>query len=260
MISAALGSLAAGLPLWVLPAPLLAAAGMAMFYDTRAFRDYLLFVLGALATGAWGSGSSSTGRCWNSAAQRPIERPPVHALGELRQEAAHVLTCTCMASPPPSPAVWFVWHHFWFLDMVFVDGAPLRALCALVLAALLPALLVPGLVHCAAPRAPSSVLLLAQAAALVALEEWLYAGDHEDLTLNIHPMYPAFLVVATSALGLAMARRLGRGGAVGEGTAYLLQCAYAAKLAMLVLPGVRRGCVVWPTRRSRGVWEACRCV
>lgn len=54
MMSAALGSLAAGLPLWVLPAPLLAAAGMAMFYDTRALRDYMLFALGALATGAWG--------------------------------------------------------------------------------------------------------------------------------------------------------------------------------------------------------------
>lgn len=148
--------------------------------------------------------------------------------------------CVCRAPCPRAPAaVWFVWHHFWFLDMVFVDGIPLRALCALVLAALLPALLVPGLVHCSAPRALSSLLLLAQAAALVALEEWLYAGDHEDLTLNIHPMYPAFLVVATSALGLLMGRRLGRGGVVGEGTAYMLQCAYAAKLSMLVLPGVR---------------------
>ena len=54
MLSAAVGALAAGLPLWMLPAPLLAASGLAMFYDTRSLRDYLLFVAGALATGGWG--------------------------------------------------------------------------------------------------------------------------------------------------------------------------------------------------------------
>lgn len=53
MISAAVGALAAGMPMWMLPAPLLAASGLAMFYDTRSLRDYLLFVAGALATGAW---------------------------------------------------------------------------------------------------------------------------------------------------------------------------------------------------------------
>lgn len=53
MLSAAVGALAAGLPLWMLPAPLLAASGLAMFYDTRSLRDYLLFVAGALATGGW---------------------------------------------------------------------------------------------------------------------------------------------------------------------------------------------------------------
>ena len=53
MVSAALGSLAAGVPIWVLPAPLLAAAGLSMFYDTRTLRDYLLFVAGGLLTGGW---------------------------------------------------------------------------------------------------------------------------------------------------------------------------------------------------------------
>lgn len=51
MVSAAVGALAGGLPVWMLPAPLLAASGLAMFYDTRTLRDYLLFVAGALATG-----------------------------------------------------------------------------------------------------------------------------------------------------------------------------------------------------------------
>ena len=51
MLSAAVGALAAGLPIWMLPAPLLAASGLAMFYDTRTLRDYLLFAVGALLTG-----------------------------------------------------------------------------------------------------------------------------------------------------------------------------------------------------------------
>jgi hypothetical protein len=51
MVSASVGSLAAGLPAWALPAPLLAAAGLALFYDSRSVRDYLLFVGGAVATG-----------------------------------------------------------------------------------------------------------------------------------------------------------------------------------------------------------------
>lgn len=54
MVSAAVGALAGGLPMWMLPAPLLAASGLAMFYDTRSLRDYLLFVAGTLATGEAG--------------------------------------------------------------------------------------------------------------------------------------------------------------------------------------------------------------
>lgn len=61
MVSAALGSLAAGVPIWVLPAPLLAAAGLSMFYDTRTLRDYLLFVAGGLLTGAAGGAAAVWG-------------------------------------------------------------------------------------------------------------------------------------------------------------------------------------------------------
>ena len=65
MLSAAVGALAAGLPIWMLPAPLLAASGVAMFYETRALRDYLLFVAGALATGGLGQGQGEqdSGQC-----------------------------------------------------------------------------------------------------------------------------------------------------------------------------------------------------
>jgi hypothetical protein len=51
MMSAAVTSLAAGLPIWMLPAPLLAAAGMTMFYESRLLRDYFIFAAAAGVTG-----------------------------------------------------------------------------------------------------------------------------------------------------------------------------------------------------------------
>jgi hypothetical protein len=51
MIAAGAGALAAGVPITVMPAPLLAAGGLAMYLDTDALRDYLLFVAGVLGTG-----------------------------------------------------------------------------------------------------------------------------------------------------------------------------------------------------------------
>lgn len=185
MVSAAVGALAGGLPMWMLPAPLLAASGLAMFYDTRSLRDYLLFVAGTLATGGW-----------------------------------------------------FLWQHFWFLD-ISLDGVPLKTICVLVLAAMLPAAMLPGLLYSDSPKAALSTMLLLQAGLVAALEERLYSGDHEEVTYNVHSMYPAWLVGATSALGLTVARHLHVSAAIGDLPAWALQCIYAAKLAMLVLPEAR---------------------
>jgi hypothetical protein len=76
MLSAAVGALAAGLPIWMLPAPLLAASGLAMFYETRSLRDYLLFVAGALATGGLlgqgqGQDTQHSGLCGHSRQDNP---------------------------------------------------------------------------------------------------------------------------------------------------------------------------------------------
>lgn len=64
--------------------------------------------------------------------------------------------------PQPRPAgIWFVKSQFGFLD-VSVGGQPLQALCFQALAALLPALLVPGLIHAKAHRPAVGALLLVQ--------------------------------------------------------------------------------------------------
>ena len=53
MLAAGAGSLAVGVPLTVMPAPLLAAGGLAMFLDSNLMRDYLLFLAGTLCTGTF---------------------------------------------------------------------------------------------------------------------------------------------------------------------------------------------------------------
>lgn len=53
MLSAGAGSVAAGVPMTVMPAPLVAAGGLAMYLESAALRDYLLFVAGALGTGGY---------------------------------------------------------------------------------------------------------------------------------------------------------------------------------------------------------------
>lgn len=39
-----------------------------------------------------------------------------------------------------------MWHHFWFLD-IQLGGLPLRWLCVVVVVAMLPAALAPGLLY-----------------------------------------------------------------------------------------------------------------
>ena len=48
------------------------------------------------------------------------------------------------------------------------------------------------------PSPAPSLPRLPQAGLLCVLEEQLYGGDHEDITHNVHTMYPAFIVAATS--------------------------------------------------------------
>lgn len=76
-------------------------------------------------------------------------------------------------------------------------------------------------------------MLTAQAVALAAAEESLYAGG-----LDGTDVYPAALVVMTSAAGIWAVRRLAAGGRVGPAAAWLLQCIHAAKLSMLLIPEV----------------------
>ncbi len=56
LLCTAAGAVAAGVPLHWLPAPLVAACGMALFLDSGSLREYIVFVVGAFVTGAWVDG------------------------------------------------------------------------------------------------------------------------------------------------------------------------------------------------------------
>ena len=53
LVSALLGSFAAGLPIPVIPAPLFAAGGLALFLQSKDIKDYMIFYAGSLCTAAW---------------------------------------------------------------------------------------------------------------------------------------------------------------------------------------------------------------
>lgn len=65
----AAGSLAAGVPFQWLPAPLVAACGLSLFYESRSLREYLVFVVGAFLTGE-GSGAAACGSAWSLSSGR----------------------------------------------------------------------------------------------------------------------------------------------------------------------------------------------
>ena len=54
-----------------------------------------------------------------------------------------------------------MYHHFWFLD-VWVGGLPVWGLCQLLLAALAPAVLLPGVIRSGASKTVISWIMLIQ--------------------------------------------------------------------------------------------------
>ncbi|KAG2493679.1 hypothetical protein HYH03_008193 [Edaphochlamys debaryana] len=173
-------SLAAGVPFQWLPAPLLAACGLSLFYESRSLREYMVFVVGAFLT-----------------------------------------------------LLWFMLQHFWFLDIV-IGGFKLHTICKLAIAALVPALTVPGLIVARANGHLIGGLMVAQAVLVCLIEEKLFAAGHEDGAPE--PMYPGWLILATSMLGLAAARILTGRGRLTPLASWLLHSLYGAKAAMLLIP------------------------
>ena len=53
IVCACAGAFAAGLPLLVMPAPLVAASGLVLWFESGQLRDYAIFFAGSMLTAAW---------------------------------------------------------------------------------------------------------------------------------------------------------------------------------------------------------------
>lgn len=173
------GSLAAGVPFVWLPAPLLAACGLALYSDTGSLRECVLWggwLEGHMCMedgGACGKPSPLVMSCTRG--DWMYKGVPLRVFGLISQHflPLYVLSTlhriqfiqTCRYSIFVAGAAatggWFVWHHFWFLE-ILVGNTELRLLCKLLLVALVPAILVPGLVVARAPKLVIGALLMLQ--------------------------------------------------------------------------------------------------
>ena len=174
-------ALALGVPLLIMPAPMVMASGLALFIDSWAMRDYLLLVVGAVLT-----------------------------------------------------AVWFVSHHFWYLDVV-IGGLHLKHICSAIVAAGVASVTVPGMALSDTPRALVGLVAVVPSALLCFLEEHLYASSLEDPD----SFYPPYLILATSGLGVATAAMLEGADRVSVKVAWALKCLFLSKLSMLLIPEAR---------------------
>ena len=129
---------------------------------------------------------------------------------------------------------WFLHSNFWGLD-VNIDGLPLAELCRLLFLSLCASALAPGLARFNVHPSSLGLLVCLHAMVFARCEDALHSEALEDG----EPMYPAYLVLATSALGVWLAGSLERTGKVTAATAWMARCVYLGKLALVMLPGSR---------------------
>ncbi|TXG49009.1 hypothetical protein EZV62_024884 [Acer yangbiense] len=138
---------------------------------------------------------------------------------------------------------WFVMHNFWDLN-IWLAGMSLKSFCKLIVAAVVLAMAVPGLALLP-PKLHflTEVGLISHALLLCHIENRFfnyssiyYYGLEEDV------MYPSYMVILTTLIGLALARRLSVDHRIGPKANWVLTCLYSSKLAMLFITSKS---VVW---------------
>jgi hypothetical protein len=132
--------------------------------------------------------------------------------------------------------LWFVMHNYWDLN-IWIAGMPLKSFTKYVAAAVITAMAVPGLALLPTKlRVLLELGLIGHALLLCYIENRLfnyasmyYFGFEDDI------MYPGYMVLITTFLGLALARRLYVDQRVGPRAAWILTCLYSSKLSMLFM-------------------------
>lgn len=131
---------------------------------------------------------------------------------------------------------WFVLHNFWGLN-IWLAGMSLRFFCKLIIASVILALIIPGIA-----LLPTKVHFLTEAGLmshailLCYIENRLfnyssiyYYGLEDDV------MYPSYMIVMTTFVGLALVRRLLLDQRIGAKAVWILTCLYSSKLSVLFM-------------------------
>lgn len=138
---------------------------------------------------------------------------------------------------------WFVLHNFWDLN-IWLAGMPLKSFCKLIVVNVILAMAVPGLA-----LLPSrlhflvEVGLISHASLLCYIENrfFNYTGIYY-YALEDDVMYPSYMVIMTTFVGLALVRRLSVDHRIGPKAVWILTSLYSSKLAMLFISSKS---VVW---------------
>lgn len=131
---------------------------------------------------------------------------------------------------------WFVMHNFWDLN-IWLAGMNLKAFCKLIVASAIVAMAVPGIALLPSKfRFVTELGLISHALLLCYIENrffnytGLYYFGFEDEVI-----YPSYMVILTTFLGLAMVRRLVVDHRIGPKAVWILTCLYSSKLVMLFI-------------------------
>lgn len=138
---------------------------------------------------------------------------------------------------------WFVMHNFWDLN-IWLAGMSLKSFCKLIVADVILAMAVPGLTLLPSKfQFLTEVDLISHALLLCHIENRFfnyssiyYYGLEDDV------MYPSYMVIMTTFIGLALVRKLSSDHRIGPKAAWILTCLYSSKLAMLFISSKS---VVW---------------
>ncbi|KAM3281227.1 hypothetical protein P3S67_028248 [Capsicum chacoense] len=130
--------------------------------------------------------------------------------------------------------IWFVMHNYWDLN-IWMAGMPLKSFCKLIVGSVILAMAVPGLAILPAQfRFLTEIGLIGHALLLCHIENRFftyssvyYYGLEDDV------MYPSYMVVITTFVGLAVVRRLSVDNRLGSKAVWVLTCLYSSKLAVL---------------------------
>lgn len=140
---------------------------------------------------------------------------------------------------------WFMMHHFGSLN-IWLGGLKLKVICNLITASSVLAMAIPGLVRL--PRRGyflAEVVLAGHALLVCQLENRLYNyGSIYHSGYGGDAVYPSYLVIATSLVGLLLTWKMTQEGLLGSLATWVLTCLYIGKLPLLLLSTKD---VLWPS-------------